>query len=615
LTVTVDFVADFGAPTNGTSDCSTAVAALNTFMLTHNDVILTVPAHVYNITQSVTFGLSAGNTTLVVQGTGATFTTLSGGFAWFLGGVGIGGTAPGSSARMIGANAGDTVVALTIVGDASLFTAGRYVLVTAFDMFGGSQYPTDQLYFEYAKVLSVDTVGGSITLTAPLKYSYLPDFPLYSAGDGSHPDNGGPATVYPLPASWDIDIQFIGLTFAHNLNAQISIVCRKATFTSCTCTSTAGIIPSQNQTFTFDSCDLSVCSIEADKMVETFTADNTTISQLAFQSASVTNFISNAGLTTSFNGTARNSNIAGATLTSVLLAPSGYGPCDSFRLFNSTCTSVGGLNACRDTNIASLGITVDPSGLITDPNNANPTSRWASPRGRLIFSGGVSGASGSTNDCEATILSVTKDAILGTLTRTTPLPSWQTAPTEIMAHPCPSLYFENVTGCLDAVDLSQVKARGGPLYSYSKRVYTGDNSGAMLKLSGTAGPILWGKIRTITITVSQAYTGALTLTMEPFGSLRQINHDTGAASTWNPTIDLKTVGVRTITKTNVIGAVGADSITVPGNLWFCEDQPVVPSRDVSGDSSALWPIVTIEIETNQEFLPLAVTPLRMRLHA
>lgn len=613
MPTTIDFVAYCLAPTDGTSDCSTAVANLNTYMQTHNDVVLTVPAHFYNITQNVHFGLSAGNSKLVVQGTGATFGVLSGGSSWFLGGFGIGGIAPGFSARMVGSNAGSTVLPLKNVSDATLFTAGRYVLITAFDLFGGIQYPTSQLYFEYAKVLSVDTVGGTITLAAPTKYSYSPDYPLYFAGNSLEPDNGGPATVYPLPASWDIDIQYIGLTFSHNLNAQLAGNCRNIRFTTCMCTSTAGIIASQNQIFQWDTnCDLSVCApIEMDKMVETVIADDVIIGQLKFQSASITNFISHGGLVTKFDGTARNSDITGATLTSILLAPGGYGRCDSFKLTNSTYTSLFGTTAARDTNIASLGITVDPAGIITDPNNVNATSRWATPGGRLIFSGGAVNGSGSSNDCEATVLSVTKTAA-GTITKTTPLPSWQTAPTGIMAHPCPSLYLGNCTGCLDAVDLSQPGAQNKPLYSYSKRTYTGDNSGTMIKLFGSPGPIVWGTLKLITITVSQAYTGALTLTMQPFQPLRQITTG-GAGASWDPTIDLKTTGVRTITTASVVG-LGADIITVPGALWFCRDQVITPSRDVSGESSALWPIVTIEIETDQGF-PRMVAPLRMRLAA
>jgi hypothetical protein len=274
-------------------------------------------------------------------------------------------------------------------------------------------------------------------------------------------------------------------------------------------------------------------------------------------------------------------------------------------LSNSSFTSIGGLNAARSTNVGANGFTV-ANGVISIAKASGPVV-WATPGGRLIFSGGVGGATGSTNDQECTITGISADAT-NTHISTSGFAGWENVNTlEIEAHPAPTATFVNCTGCNDAIDLSQSGAQGKPLYSYTKRTYTGNNSGTMIKLSGSAGPMLWGRIVSAKVTVSQAYTGAQpSLLANPFTPLRQLNPD-GTASNWNPTFDLKTVGTRTITASSVVGAAGADSITIPGDIWFCEDQPVTVNHDVSGESSALWPIVTIEVQTDQGF-PAAAMP-------
>jgi hypothetical protein len=500
---------------------------------------------------------------------------------------------------------------LLSAGDASLFTVGTYVKVAGFSIQSGGTQPTNHQVVEYIKILGIS--GSTISFATPLKYSYSQSWPLFFAGNGSEPDAGGPATLYVLDTSWDIDITYQNITFGHHANQQLDAKGRSVTLTNCTCTTTNGISPSQNQTMTWNNCDFSVCGIEVDKSVEIFSAGSgTRISQLSFQSASVGKFYSRGGLTiaNSFGGTPRTIDVDSITVQGgsgggLGLGPEAYGRADSASLTNSSFPSVNPLGG-RISNISSLGITVDPiNGLITLPL-ANAFPAWATIGGRLFLSRLTGG--GHENEAVCTVLNVTTDGT-NAYVSTTSMPSFISSAYYIGAHPCPSLVMGGSTGCADAIDLSQ--SNGKPFGEYSNRSYSGAASGTTLGLSSAPNLYVWGMFRKAVVTVSRAYTGIQSaLTLSPFSSGVFID-GSGNDVSYSPSIDLKTAGTRTITPSGVAGSTGADSITAPGNIWFSKSHAPSTNHDVSGESSSLWPIVTIELFARQGFPDTA--PLMLRL--
>lgn len=170
-----------------------------------------------------------------------------------------------------------------------------------------------------------------------------------------------------------------------------------------------------------------------------------------------------------------------------------------------------------------------------------------------------------------------------------------------------------------------------PLGSYSTFTYTGSNS----SVSTTSGIQVYGNLVSITIDVTQAYTGSLFSTLflhlAQFAGVRFIVDGVSQLTGWG--IDLKTVGTRIILPTNTVTnptkQTNDSALLVPAwssSLWL-NTTPAYnlqttasaggTTRNISGEASNLWPIVNIEIITDQGFVfsstPTAVVPLRFRL--
>jgi Ca2+-binding RTX toxin-like protein len=163
--------------------------------------------------------------------------------------------------------------------------------------------------------------------------------------------------------------------------------------------------------------------------------------------------------------------------------------------------------------------------------------------------------------------------------------SYETLPTLIVngivadkfvVHPAPSLYMSGSSGCADAVDLSQTPA-GAPLYSYSSRTYTGD-------IGDPPAFTIWGKLVSIVVEVTRAYTGVQSSCLfhigGQFGSSMLNPNDVSV--TWDPIIDLKTAGTRTIVPGSVT-KFGSDNIPVIGANWFVNAMDPYLGTHLSGD--------------------------------
>src|SRR5262249_6002227 len=105
--------------------------------------------------------------------------------------------------------------------------------------------------------------------------------------------------------------------------------------------------------------------------------------------------------------------------------------------------------------------------------------------------------------------------------------------------------------------------------------------------------------------VTTAYTGlqgALTMNaISQFNSYPTIKADSSLLN-YGPVINAKIAGSRVITPSSVTGQQSGDSgLSVSEAVWFTGQQPAGPSfsANVSGESSAVWPTITIEITTDQ----------------
>jgi hypothetical protein len=147
------------------------------------------------------------------------------------------------------------------------------------------------------------------------------------------------------------------------------------------------------------------------------------------------------------------------------------------------------------------------------------------------------------------------------------------------------------------------------------------------------GTFCWGNLVSITIDVLTAYTGTapnLFLHFATFDNLRFLVDGVDTTVGWG--VNAKVTGRRVILPTNTVSNATAQSgdgpLLVPAwtsSLWlntgfacFYKTTAAVPNVgstvDISGESSSVWPDITVEILTDQGLsLPVAVTPLRMRL--
>src|SRR5262249_2068458 len=142
------------------------------------------------------------------------------------------------------------------------------------------------------------------------------------------------------------------------------------------------------------------------------------------------------------------------------------------------------------------------NGIITVPNTVGAL-RWAVPGNNLMWQGAYS------SEKAFTIVDVSQDAS-NTYVKTSLTGGFPTVPPTsdgrlfIMVHPAPKFTCSNCTGSPDALDLSQAPG-GAPIYSYSKRTYTGAN---LLPYPNNPQTMyLWGTVSSVKLTVDNPYSG------------------------------------------------------------------------------------------------------------
>jgi hypothetical protein len=593
--VAKNIVSDFGARCDGSADDSRAFAAFNTWARTQTvPVQLRIPSgSICSFRTTTAQWWAKGIKNLLVLGHGATISNDGGGF--FLGASGIV-QDNAHSARIATVTAGASSVQLLTARQTSLFAVGRYALITGFDL-QGYGYPPNPHFFEYVQITGVDPGTGTITFAAPLKNTYESTWPLYFAGNRFEADQGGPATLYALDPSWDTTIEYRGLTVVNN-NYQTyangkSITYRDMVFTGKNCA-----VPTQNLLWQAINTNMSSCSMEADKLVDTMVLNGVTIASIAFQSSSINLLkMSNTTATNWINGTPKKAIISDSTIATFHPGTYAYGRTDEIVCSNCVLPAISIMGMfVKGPNSAGVNTGYKmKNGVIIIPNSQGPAA-WAIPGTNLMWGGPYE------TETAFQVVDVTQDA-RNTYVKTTlsggfpQVPTYSTA-LFVRVHPAPKFTCSTCTGSEDAIDLSQAPA-GAPIYSYSKRTYDGS-------LVGNAIPAkVWGKLVSMKLNVSTPYTGAgnsvtLNITGQFIYPTVQTN---GATYQYVPVINLRAPGSRVVTPSSVAGQLSGDSnLSVPEAVWFSGATAPHMNTNISGESPAVWPRITVEITTDQGVL-------------
>jgi hypothetical protein len=607
-----NIVADFGATCNGVADDAPAFAVFNTWARAQTvPVQLTIPSgRTCQFISAAGMWWAAGIKNLLVIGYGATISDSNAtGSGFQLGGMGIKsgngnfGYTDSWTARVASVSAGSTSVTLLNPTRASIFSVGSWALITGFDLMGYGNPPNPH-FFEYVQITAIN--GGQITFAAPLNNSYESTWPLYWSGQpGLHPDQGGPATLYALDSSWDLQVEYRGLTIDRR-TAQTYANGRSVTYRDVTFTGQACGIPTQNLIWQAINTNMSDCGMEADKLVGTVVLNGVTIRQMQFQSSSIDLLnMSNTTVTNALAGTPKKAVISNSTISTFRPGAYAYGRSDEVSCTNCIISNLNPLGILETKGGAGVNnVYTMSSGIITIPGSDGPVA-WAVPGTNLMWAGA------RNSETAFRVVDVTQDAS-NTYVKTTlaggfpPVPTYHGA-LYIQVHPAPKFTCVSCTGNPDVVDLSQAGAQGQPLYSYSKRTYAGVPTGTQrLGNPGTNGMQIWGKLSSLTVSVTSPYRGGLgALTayyLTPYDNYPTIKSNYSIFY-YGPGFDLKAAGQRVITPTAVTGGQTNDiGLPVPEAVWFTGTTGVITSADISAECAAapsVCPTMTIEIITDQ----------------
>jgi hypothetical protein len=596
-TIAKNIVTDFRAKCDGVANDAPYFMSFNSWARAQTlPIMLTIPSGSVCTFRSTPATFAVGVRNLVVSGYGAKFETSLGSF--YLGGYGIVENNR-TSALIASVVAGATSVTLLIPSQSSRFKVGRYVLLTGGDL-QGYGYPPNPWVFEYAMVTGINARTGVITLGAPLQHSYRSTWPSYQTGTTTTASLGGPATLYALHPSWDTVLEYRGLTISGSVQTYANG--RAVKFTDVTfdgCRSGGGLAPTQNLRITLTNVVM-LCQMEVDKLVSNFDIEGGTFDQLLFQSSSIDLLTMNNAAVATLNGTPKKAVITNSTIGTFIAGTLGFG--QTTEISCTTCT----IASFKNPPGGVLDVNVDSKytmsgGIITVPNSHGPV-RWAVPGTNVMFAryNGSLFTQGMLFHVIDVMQDINNTYVKTSLTGGFPsMPKDSSTGLSIYAHPAPKFTCTHCTGSADTLDLSQAPP-SAPIYSYSKRTYTGNN---LPFYTGQNVPIahMWGNIVSVKINVTTPYKGAQSvLTMNalgPYGA-EAIAPD-GSATSCNPAINLKVAGERIISPSSLRGVRSGDSISVPGQLWLTNGVTPTISADINGEPPSVWPTVTIEITTDQ----------------
>lgn len=213
--------------------------------------------------------------------------------------------------------------------------------------------------------------------------------------------------------------------------------------------------------------------------------------------------------------------------------------------------------------------------------------RWAVPGTNLLWVGAH--GTGPTFH----VLDVTQDEQFTYVKTDFPgsFPAYAGANLAVRTHPAPKFTCRNCTGNPDAVDFSNAPP-GAPIYSYSRRTYSG-----VTATSPQAGVTMWGSLISAKFDVTKPYTGSgsLQFLLTQNSNWRMLN-DQGGLFNFGPSINMALGGTRTVTPANILGMQPQDKLGVPSKPAYLFGMSGGPTFSSAIGSSAQ---ITVELVTEQ----------------
>lgn len=439
----VNFASYGGSPSNTAAQNSTAVDTFNTaYAAMTGRTLLNINPGTYAM-NGWTFGASGG-VSLTISAYGVTINGAAGTNG--LGGSGPANTNTGN-AKFNTVSAGANTIGLVTSGQTSLFTVGKWVLLTGIDM-QGYGYPQNPSFFEFKKIQSIGS--GTLTFTEPLINSYKSTWPAYAPGDSVNLDQGGPANVYVLRDAWDQEIEMKGATFGDNSNLQYG-KCRVAMWTDCTFV-TYGPCPTMSILFRSTRCTgAGTGGLEVDKCCHRMEFIDSMHRAVDFQSASINElYVSNMVQTGSNlrwrGGAQRGNTFIGLSTTEFDFGVMNYGCMGPTTMTN--CSATTGTFFNQTTPFSDM--TEEGGGVLSysgGPGAPSNTSHyWAIPGGNAVL---LDSSNNFARSFQISDVSQSGGRTYVTTNLPFPVPgtiNGRTSPWKIIAHPCPSVTMTNCTG-------------------------------------------------------------------------------------------------------------------------------------------------------------------------
>lgn len=440
----VNFATYGGSPANSAAANSTAVNTFNTaYAAMTGRTLLVIDPGTYAM-NGWTFGASGG-VNLTISAYGVTINGAAGT-------NGLGGSGPNNdnthNAKFTTTSAGASTISLVTSGQTSLFTVGKWVIVTGIDM-QGYGYPQNPGLFEFKKILSIGS--GTLTFTETLINSYKSTWPAYAPGDGVNLDQGGPGNVYVLRDAWDQEIEMKGATFGDNSNLQYG-KCRVAQWTDCTFV-TFGPCPTMSILFRSTRCTgAGTGGLEVDKCVHRMEFLDSMFRAVDFQSSSVNElYVSNmvqTGSNLRWRGGAQKSNtFLNCSFGAFSFGEMNYGPMGPTVMTNVSATSGDWFSS----NVYPFSdYTEEGGGVLSYAGGPAPASTpncyWAVPDANCVL---LDGSNAWARSFQVTDVSQSGGRTYVTTNLPFPVPSpinGKSAPWRIANHPCPDLTMITCTG-------------------------------------------------------------------------------------------------------------------------------------------------------------------------
>lgn len=601
----VNIKSDFGAKGDGATSDVAAFNAFNSWARVQPGAVqLVIPPGTYAGINSAAGGgcdFFVGIKDLTIYGYGATVPIMRG-----TNGLSVNASSPLTVWVPLAAqvNAGSNSITLTSAPPSN-FQVGSWVVVSSLEMQGISGFPPNWYYVDYARISSIS--GVVVTFESSLNFTHKITYPNTTSGTPYPGQLGGPASMFAMVPEWDTSLKVFGLTVNAGLitsgpATETIFTGRRMRFTDCTFI--CNIAPSASMFSVFENCNFSAGGssgyvVEVDKDIGLLWFDKCRIASLSLQSAS--DYVVADGCyinSLSYNSKSlalKNSYIGNWSLSS---APVGA----NRKTVIDNC-NIASINAQAVTNYVLLSNLTFSNGTFSIPLASSQLSyvyRFAVPGSKCFFNSNSWYNLGNP----FIILNVYQDSTnLYFDTTLSALPSYSgvgTASIGICQHPCPRLTADNITGADFAIALGKA-TKELPAFSYAHKVYCED-----LVQTGTTAVTQaiqqWGTLVSLKVNVIRADTGPSgTLTMNPLnqnGAL--VLNPSNATVPFNPVINLKTAGVRTVTPTTVTGNVAGDTISAPGAIWFIQPalQPWM-SANITTNTPVQMPIVEIELVTDQ----------------